>query len=102
VAAQIGPQVGADEIDRPLPAGLAIPGTLDHFLLERYILYSQRAGGLLYRGQVHHAPYILHDVRLLACEQSLLTASGIKPDKPPCHALYSPGVDVEVFPLRRV
>ena len=24
-----------------LPAGLALPGTLDHFLLERYILYAQ-------------------------------------------------------------
>ncbi len=35
------------------PAG---PGTLEHFLVERYLLYAL-ADHRLYRGQVHHHPY---------------------------------------------
>ena len=31
----------------------ALPGTLEHFLVERYILYSSN-NGRLYSGQVHH------------------------------------------------
>ncbi len=102
IVAQVGPKLGDDDANRPLPPGLAVPDTLDHFLIERYLLYSQRPSGPLFRGQVHHAPYQLHEVSLLSCEQSLLTASGIRPNTPPYHAVYSPGVDVEVFPLRRV
>lgn len=102
VVAQIGSLLGAEESNRPLPPGRTLPGTLEHFLLDRYILFSQAGAGPLYRGRVHHAPYVVHEASLLACEQTLLAASGIVASDPPCHAAYCPGVEVEVFPLRRV
>lgn len=39
----------------------AAPGTLEHFLAERYLLYAVRRGRLL-RGRVHHAPYTAFSV----------------------------------------
>ncbi|HVU88868.1 MAG TPA: DUF2071 domain-containing protein [Pirellulales bacterium] len=102
LVAEIGPLLGADERDRPLPPGRTLPGTLEHFLLDRYILYSQAGDGPLYQGIVHHAPYVIHEASLLACRQTLLPANGIFGAPLPCHAAYCPGVEVEVFPLRRV
>ena len=77
----------------------ATPGTLEHFLIERYLLYSQSHSGQLLRGQVHHAPYPLRTARLIDCHDSLLAAAGMPPQCEPCHAIFSPGVQVEVFPL---
>lgn len=37
----------------------AKPGTLEHFLTERYCLYSQGPDGAIYRGHVHHEPWPL-------------------------------------------
>ncbi|XXF79021.1 DUF2071 domain-containing protein [Myxococcaceae bacterium GXIMD 01537] len=77
------------------------PGTLQHFLAERYFLYSAARGGL-YRGQVHHAPYQVQPADVEGLDESLLAAAGLtRPDEEPM-ALYSPGVDVEVFGLQRV
>lgn len=38
---------------------LAEPGTLEHWLTERYCLYAQSPKGTLYRCDVHHAPWPL-------------------------------------------
>src|SRR5687768_15285824 len=54
---------GAAELKLGWAAGDAIgnarPGTLDHFLIERYALYAPRMHGL-YRARVRHMPYPLH------------------------------------------
>lgn len=73
------------------------PGTLQHFLLERYLLFSKR-GERVYEGQVHHPPYAAHEARLLSLTESLVEVSGISKlpgAEPLVH--YSEGVDVEVF-----
>ncbi len=78
----------------------ARPNTLEDFLAERYVLYSQR-GPQLYRGRVHHAPYPLQNAELLHLRESCLAAAGYaRPQNAP-HVLYSAGVDVEVWPLER-
>ena len=83
----------------------AAPGTLEFFLAERYFMYvpgltSRRDE--VRRGQVHHSPYELVPAELLVAEESLSTAAGL-PDLPtPSHAMYSAGVSVEVFPLKRL
>lgn len=77
----------------------AQPETLEHFLVERYMLYTRSASGRLWRGQVRHAAYSIEPAELLEVEQSLLAANGIYAGAPPCHALYSTGVDVEICPL---
>ncbi|MEX2347267.1 MAG: DUF2071 domain-containing protein [Balneolaceae bacterium] len=37
----------------------AKPGTLEHFLTERYCLYSQSPDGDIYRVEIHHKPWTL-------------------------------------------
>ncbi len=90
--AEIGPQFPATN------SGHAVPGTLEHFLIERYFLYCERRGRLL-RGQVHHLPYALKSARAVSLQESLLAANGIEVCEPPCHAAFSERVDVEIFPL---
>lgn len=76
-------------------------GTLEEFLVERYLLYSQK-GNHLFCGRVQHAPYQLQRAQVLSCEENLLQAAGIvRPDEAPL-AHYACGVDVEIFPLHRV
>jgi uncharacterized protein len=82
--------------------GPSEPGTADHFLLERYLLYAEHQG-TLHVGQVHHPPYVRQAVRDVVVTESLLAAAGLPPtDGPPPLAHSSPGVDVEVFALRPV
>ena len=102
IVAEVGPLLGSKEADRALPAGRTLPGTLPHFLLDRYILFAQRESGPLYRAQVHHIPYGVQEARLLECQESLLAANGIMVDEPPCHVAFCRRAEVEVFPLRRV
>lgn len=85
------------------PDGLpATPGTLEHFLVERYYLYTTDRAGRLYRGQVHHSPYPVKPVEVVRLEQSLTDASGVSVPGPLDHAAFSEGVTVDIFPLRRV
>ncbi len=76
----------------------AIAGTLEHFLIERYILYST-ARGRLYSGRVHHAPYPVQSATVSALEESLLAAAGItRPAAAPL-AHYASEVRVRIYPL---
>ncbi|MBS1709692.1 MAG: DUF2071 domain-containing protein [Armatimonadetes bacterium] len=83
------------------PCRPAEPGTLEFFLVERYLLYTVQSGHLM-SGQVWHEPYRFRAVSADSVQESLLQASGIvRPNTKPL-AHYSPGVDVEVFGLKRV
>lgn len=79
-------------------------GTLEHFLLERYHLFSRSPGGNYFYGQVHHEPYSFCSVASLTVRQKMLSANGVDvaADAEPDHAAYSPGVDVLVSPLIRL
>jgi len=76
-------------------------GSFEHFLLERYILYAQSPRGALHLGRVHHAPYPARRARLEKLRESLFAAAGITGLGDPVSVLYSPGVDVDVFPLSK-
>jgi uncharacterized protein len=97
----------------PLPASYALratpvspvqparPGTLEHFLIERYILYTLWRNRL-YQGRVHHSPYPIQAAKILSFDETLFTAAGLdRPDTPPL-AHFANGVNVEVFPLALV
>jgi len=77
-------------------------GTFEHFLAERYFLYALTGSGVLLRGQVHHTPYPLRRARIVELEESIVRAAGISRPEERASALWSPGVDVEVFGLKRV
>lgn len=92
--------VGSSLLARVLGAPcFAEPGSLEFFLIERYLLFSTN-GGNWFTGSVHHSPYPLRTAELEGCEQSLLGALGL-----PCqafsHVLFSEGVDVTVDWLGR-
>ena len=79
---------------------LAAPGSFEFFAVERYLLYAF-SRGRLYAGRVFHEPYRLTRAKCAYLDETLLHAAGIaRPDKAPV-AVYSPGVDVEVFGIER-
>lgn len=76
----------------------AVPGTIEHFLAERYILYAC-TGGVLLSGRVHHTPYPLQTARVTELEDNLIDAAGITVPQTPPLAHFASGVDVEIFAL---
>ena len=79
----------------------AEPETLDHFLVERYLLFAMDHKQRLRTGRVHHAPYQLVTPTSVAGTQSLTNAAGC--DRMTItnvdHAAFCTGVDVRVSPL---
>lgn len=78
------------------PLGPSQPGSLQHFLLERYLLFNEHRGRLRV-GQVHHVPYPVFAAQVHELNESLLAAAGLTSPGAPTLAHFSPGVDVEVF-----
>ena len=83
------------------PVTSAALGSLEYFLVERYVLYSV-ARGRLYRGRIQHAPWPLQGADVPYLEETLLAAAGIaRPEGTPL-AHYGREVRVEIFPAERV
>lgn len=87
------------------PVGTAAPGSLDHFLVERYRFYVARRvgyprGGGVWSTEVRHPQYSLHAATVDDVSESIFVPSGLPPatGKPLVH--YSPGVDVELLATR--
>lgn len=84
--------------------GSAKPGSLDHFLIERYTLFARREGVLL-RQRVQHVPYPLHRLELLELEESLLANAEIQDGDgafPVAATHYATGLEVEILAPDRV
>ncbi len=81
----------------------AEPGSFLFFLVERYLLFAATGPSRLAAGQVHHTPYPIVPATAAAWDSRLITAAGLPdPGRPPDHIAASPGVDVAVYPLRRI
>lgn len=76
----------------------ATPGTLEHFLVERYCLYTAGPDGTVYRGEVQHAPWPLQRAEANLHAEPLLASHHLRPAGPPL-LHFSKGVDVVVWPL---
>ncbi len=88
------------------PFGLQGParcGSLDEFLVERYVAFTSR-GSTLRRFKISHAPWPQVLARVRISERSLIDASGRVPAVDVAVAAnYSPGVaDVEIGPPERI
>ena len=79
--------------------GASQPGTLEHFLLERYLLFVQHRGAI-HVGQVHHPPYPAQAVEILELHDELAGAAGIETSGQPTFAHFVAGIDVEVYALQ--
>ena len=99
---EVGELIGTDNAGRPCAAGHCLPGTLEHFLIERYILYAAPTPSRLLLGRVYHSPYPVRTARVVHCEQTLTEAAGLPVRGAPVHAAFSDGVQVEVYPLKAV
>jgi uncharacterized protein YqjF (DUF2071 family) len=73
------------------------PTGLDLFLTMRFRLYAQRLG-TIWKADIAHAPWPLHEARVTRLNQTLIQATGLsKPEgEPLLH--YAPRVDVTVGP----
>jgi uncharacterized protein YqjF (DUF2071 family) len=76
----------------------ATPGTLEHFLLERYVLYSTDDDHQLYRARVHHAPYPMQRAELLEMKETLIWAAGIRRSESLPLRHYASEVSVKIYP----
>lgn len=90
---EIGLQIG-DDTETPGP------GSLEFFLIERYLLYAFRRG-TLWSGRVFHAPYGLRRALVTQISETLVASAGLR-SQPFTHVVFSPGVDVEVFSIRKI
>lgn len=84
-------------MDIGVPAFTAAPGSLDHWLTERYCLYVPDGRGVIHRGDIHHVPWPLQpawaDIRI----NTMAAPAGLTlPDtKPRLH--FSRRLDVRVW-----
>ncbi len=75
-------------------------GSLDHWLTERYCLYTTHRDHI-YRGEIHHHPWPVHDAEAEFETNTVAAAAGIAlPDIPP-HLMFARRLDVLIWPLRR-
>jgi uncharacterized protein YqjF (DUF2071 family) len=76
----------------------ATPGTLAHFLTERYCLYTTARDGRLLRSDIHHAPWPLQSAEAEVDPAAMLRPVGLKVEgSPVLH--FSTGVEAIVWGL---
>ncbi len=73
------------------------PGSLEHFLTERYWLFTKRRGRIM-AGRVEHDPWPLRTATLNELDDSLIPAAGVKPEGEPI-ALMNDSIAVEGYAL---
>lgn len=83
------------------PVRAATPGTLEHWLTERYCLYSVRGGRLL-RGEIHHSPWPLQTASAEIEENTIALPIGIRLAGPPPLAHFARRLDVKAWPPLRI
>jgi uncharacterized protein YqjF (DUF2071 family) len=79
----------------------AKPGSLEHFLTERYCLYSQAPDGSILRGEVHHVPWPLQRAEAEIETNEVAGPQGMGISSPPALLHFSRSLDVAIWPLRR-
>jgi uncharacterized protein YqjF (DUF2071 family) len=77
----------------------AVPGSLEHFFVERYCLYTAH-GPHIGRANIHHLPWPLQHATATIKTNSMARAAGITvwPSQP--HLLFAKELDVLVWPLQ--
>ncbi|NOX98429.1 MAG: DUF2071 domain-containing protein [Verrucomicrobia bacterium] len=78
-------------------------GTLDYFLVERYLLYAlSPKSDALFSGRVFHKPYPLQKAEVSRFSREPIRQAGIcGVEGDPVHAIYSEGVDVLAYAIEK-
>ena len=82
-------------------AGTA-PGTLEHFLTERYCFYAAAPDGSLFRNEVHHQPWPLQTAAAEIERNSMAAAAGLSISGPPALLHFARRVDVVIWPAQAI
>ena len=85
------------------PSGVtfeAAPGTLDHFLTERYCLYTTSRRGDLRTLDIHHRPWPLQRASAEFDVNTVATSQGIAVGGAPALLHFSSRLDVVFWPMR--
>jgi uncharacterized protein YqjF (DUF2071 family) len=86
------------------PVYLSTPGTLDHWLTERYALYTVDTKGRPYIGEIHHIQWPLQpaEAELLQPDDLAGASAALRlPDLPPL-LHFARRIDMAAWPLRRI
>jgi len=80
------------------PLGESRPGTLQHFLTERYCLFAEHRGRL-FRGPVHHPPWPLRAARLESIASTMIEGAGLPAPTGEPLVYHADELAVEIWPL---
>jgi uncharacterized protein YqjF (DUF2071 family) len=86
------------------PSFAASPGSLDHFLTERYCLYAAAPDGRTFRGEIAHCPWPLQPARLDLRANTMAQSLGVplSLDVPADHVRFGKNLDVVAWLPERV
>ena len=84
------------------PAFQSVPGTLEHWLTERYCLYSADRAGRVYRGEIRHPSWTLQAAEVHIFENTLALPLGLELGRVPDAAHFSKRLEVSAWLLGRV
>ncbi len=82
------------------PVAHARPGSVEHFLAERYCLYTVD-GGDVYRAEIHHPPWPLQPASAEIAVNTMAPPGLVLPDEPPL-LRFSARQNVLIWRLERV
>lgn len=81
---------------------LASKGNLDHWLTERYCLYSANRHGTVYRGEIHHDPWPLQPAKAKININTMIDSHRIQTEDTAPLLHFARGVDVIAWPVVQV
>jgi uncharacterized protein len=101
---RIGSRAGLAVRYRPAgPVAEPAPGTIEHFLTERYCLYTVDRRGRARRAEIHHPPWRLRAAEAVIARNTMAATAGIAlPPGPPARLHFSARQDVVIWPPRAV
>jgi uncharacterized protein YqjF (DUF2071 family) len=92
------PEATFDAWYRPTgPVDRAVPGSLAHWLTERYCLFAADAHGRLYRGDIHHAQWPLQPAEADISHNTMAAAAGLALDATPPFLHFARTLDVRIW-----
>lgn len=78
------------------------PGSIDHFLTERYCLYCSDDRGGIFRGEIHHRPWPLQPARAKIIKNEMSRPLGVSLPSVPDLLHFARELDVLIWPLQNV
>lgn len=79
----------------------ATPGSLEHWLTERYCLYALDPDGILWRTDVHHIPWSLQSAEACIHSNTMFDFHGLSVHGAPSLLHFSRRLDVVVWKMER-